>query len=340
MQIRNDSRDVTDTGGPLMLIRSWNTTSPRIARGDVKYEEITDEHIEDFEQQILPGQCGLEGMLPRSESMELVNDPRFFLGSVVEKRLLAFQGLTVLGTLFVSSSIMQMFVLKKNMNLGELLGWLQLVGFVCHMLVCFLLVTAVSVYVQQTFYIYRLLTAGPTGFEQASLFYLNESITGWRHFAMNGMLSGIPGFMLASGIELLVKFVKDAKTKYEAQLKFLANDLGASKSITAFRHFMHGRDTDGLSMGMLKQDWDDWKLFHQDDLERVPPLTSMKAHWSVAIAVFVSMFVFCLFLRRIRSQHLAAYQLLHLASQDRVDKLTTPLRSVGSTSRRGRLLEA
>lgn len=318
------------------LLNSWNTTTPSVAKCDAKYEEVSQAQIEDMESQMQPT-CAL---LPRSESMEMINDPRFFSTSVIEKRLTAFQGLSVLGTLFVSSSIMQLYELKKNMEFATLIGWLQFLGFAGHLLVTFMLITAVFVYVQQTFYTYRLLTAGPTGFEQASLFYLNEAMTSWRHFAMNSMMSGIPGFMLASGCVMLVKFVKDGQTTYNAQLMELAGHLNATKVMPAFRHFMSGEDTDGMALGTLKRDWEAWKLENKVDYEAVPPLISMQKHWTAAIVVFVAILCFCAFLARIRSQHIAAYQLMHLHAQDRVDKLTTPLRTVNSTNRRGRLLEA
>merc|ERR1712110_1376136 len=55
------------------------------------------------------------------------------------------------------------------------------------------------------------MTAGPTGFELASMFYLTKTITMWRHFAMKWLMNGLSIFILASGITLFVKFIKDAK---------------------------------------------------------------------------------------------------------------------------------
>merc|ERR1712151_1149966 len=54
------------------------------------------------------------------------------------------------------------------------------------------------------------MTAGPTGFELASMFYLTKSIVMWRHIAIKCLLNGLALFLVSSGITLFVKFVKDA----------------------------------------------------------------------------------------------------------------------------------
>merc|ERR1712139_434751 len=69
-----------------------------------------------------------------------------------------------------------------------------------------------SLYViaHQLFYTYRLMTAGPTGFEQASVFYLTRVITIWRHLAIKCLFNGLWAFMVLVGIQLFVKFYKEA----------------------------------------------------------------------------------------------------------------------------------
>lgn len=54
------------------------------------------------------------------------------------------------------------------------------------------------------------MTAGPTGIELASMFYLTKAIVMWRHFAIKCLMNGMALFMLSSGVTLFVKFIKDA----------------------------------------------------------------------------------------------------------------------------------
>jgi len=162
---------------------------------------------------------GVLACFARSESMDLVNDPRFMTGNVLNKRLAAFNKLTVVSSLMLGTAMGQMFKLKKDMDFTELAwGWLpmgviQFIGFLINMVVAFMCLTSCYIMVHQIFYIFRLLTAGPMGFEQASLFYLNRRIVMWRHFAIKCLLNGLWLFIVATGVLVFVKFYKDAKGK-------------------------------------------------------------------------------------------------------------------------------
>lgn len=279
----------------------------------------------------------------REDSMELVNDPRFFTTTVVEKRLTAFSGLATLGTLFIASSISQMFELKKNLDLGccrpdQIRDWFQLIGFVLHMMVSFLLTTAVFVQVQQIFYTYRLLTAGPTGFEQASLFYLHPIITKWRHRAMKSFFSGIPFYCFASGWVLAVKFVKDAHAENLERLGELADDLDVSVN-TTFRTFMQKSawsvSHDSETVGELGMEYKAWIVTHPADSTPVQNLASLSMvnHTILAVIIMGIFTVFCCFLNSIRMSHLATFQLIqHDGHHKPVKDLTLPLRAGSSRS--------
>merc|ERR1711908_122291 len=74
---------------------------------------------------------------------------------------------------------------------------------------------AVSAFIKthQIFFCFRLMTAGPMGIEQAILFYLNRTITMWRHFAIKMIMNGMIWYVVGSGAVLCSKFLHDAHKK-------------------------------------------------------------------------------------------------------------------------------
>jgi hypothetical protein len=160
-----------------------------------------------------------ESNFVRAESMEIKNDPRFFQDNVLNKRLKAFATIAVCGTLLVKSSMHQIFLMNKHMEIftrqgGDRLhfnGIVQLVAF-C-MLVMVFVINMVSVYVgvAQPYHTLRLMTAGPTGFEAAAGYYLNKNITAWRHMAIKYILLSMPLYMSQMGLRLVVKFDRDTE---------------------------------------------------------------------------------------------------------------------------------
>merc|ERR1719356_884877 len=148
--------------------------------------------------------------------MDVANDPRFFAKNVMDKRLGAFKSLTIVSSLMFGTSLGQCFKLKKNMNfdktepyVGSIAIW-QFSGFVLSVICAVMCLLSLYVIAHQLFYTYRLMTAGPTGFEQASIFYLSRTITMWRHLSVKALLNGLWIFIFSTGITMFVKFVKDA----------------------------------------------------------------------------------------------------------------------------------
>jgi len=168
--------------------------------------------------------------LARAESMDLVNDPRFFTGNVLDKRLGAFAKLSMVTAIMLGTSMGQMFALKKDMNFEELvfgwlpMGWIQFIAFILEMIVLFCCLIAVYVMVHQIFYTIRLMTAGATGVEQASMFYLNRTICMWRHIAIKCLLNGLWLFIMSAGILVFVKFYKDAAAKNKGPPKVIVDN--------------------------------------------------------------------------------------------------------------------
>lgn len=147
--------------------------------------------------------------LPRAHSMELHNDPRFFSSNVVEKRLAAFSGLSVIASLTTGTALNQCFAMKKDFNFGELAGWIQIVGFFSMASIVFMSLTATIVFVYQAFFTHRLATAGPTGFELAKEFYLHPDVVKWRHAALRCLGYGLPLLLFSTGCMLYVKFAAE-----------------------------------------------------------------------------------------------------------------------------------
>lgn len=173
------------------------------------------------------------GML-RAESMDLNNDPRFFSGNVIDKRLGAFGSLSIVSGLMLGTSMSQCFGLSKDFDLTPewpYIGYFQLVGFILQMSVTFMCLIALYVTAHQLFYTFRLMTSGPTGFECASVFYLSRAVVMWRHFSIKCLFNGLWIFMLSSGFQLLGKFYKDALETHDPPKAQLRMDLALNMAI-------------------------------------------------------------------------------------------------------------
>lgn len=138
--------------------------------------------------------------LPRAESMDVNNDPRMFSNNVLLKRLGAFQLISVCAVLMANLSCGQMLAMESK----KYTNWTMYVAF-CIMAVCFLFnLFTVVVLVQQMFHMYRLVTAGPTGFEMGKSYYLNPNIVSLRHLATKLFFIAIPLFLGTIGLTIYV----------------------------------------------------------------------------------------------------------------------------------------
>lgn len=153
--------------------------------------------------------------LARSESMDMSNDPRFFRGNLLDKRLAAFGMLGVISGFMVDTATGQTFDMKKDIHLGLEMEAMDLVKFTSFLLfsfVNFANVVAIYVTVAQTYHTIRLMTAGSTGFEQSKLYYLNQNIVFYRHVAIRLMLNSLWVMMIAVGCRMFTKFSEDAQS--------------------------------------------------------------------------------------------------------------------------------
>lgn len=162
-----------------------------------------DSSVVDLEK-LGPVMSSLEGLgLFRSESMDMSNDPRFFQASILNKRLAAFSGLGVVSGLmvgFTQSSVRGL----GNMDFTTLEGKLHGLAFLITSIALFANIIATYVSVAQVYHVYRLESAGPTGFEMATSYYLNANIVAWRHLAIKCLLLSLPLFLVSTGIQIEV----------------------------------------------------------------------------------------------------------------------------------------
>lgn len=139
----------------------------------------------------------------------MTNDPRLFGSNVLMKRLLAFSALALVSSIMVKTTQAQLLSLKKDIDLTTGDGVIQFTSFVLMNFTLFINMLAMYVGVAQHYFTYRLMTAGPTGYEMASSYYLNPNIAFWRHAAVKGMLTALPLFLLSTSLKLLVMFDQD-----------------------------------------------------------------------------------------------------------------------------------
>jgi hypothetical protein len=149
----------------------------------------------------------------RSDSMDVVNDPRFFQDNVINYRLAAFGGLSVVSSLLVQNCMDQLFEMDKNMQIYTQHhrifhpnGILQLLAFLLLIVILWCNMLATYVGVAQPYHTIRLMTAGPTGFDTAATYYLNRNIVTFRHMAIRCMLLSLPLYIFQMAIRLVVKF--------------------------------------------------------------------------------------------------------------------------------------
>jgi hypothetical protein len=157
--------------------------------------------------------------LVKADSMEITNDPRFFTGNVLDKRLGAFHIAGMVSVLMVKVAAGNVMKMKKDWSWATFDprkdndGIVQILGFALLNLTLYLNVITVYVTIAQMYHTYRLMTAGPTGFEMAASYYLNRNVTFWRHFGIMCMFISFPTLLISCGLRLTVKFDKDSSHK-------------------------------------------------------------------------------------------------------------------------------
>lgn len=154
-------------------------------------------------------------MFARSDSIDMTNDHRFFRGNLLDKRLAAFGSLSVISGFMVDTAITQTYDMKKDVTLFEDPSPMDVVKFSAFLLFTLVLyanITAMYVAVAQTYHSLRLMTGGPTGFENAKLYYLHPSIVYYRHVAIRLMLNGLWIFLVGAALRLFTKFAEDSES--------------------------------------------------------------------------------------------------------------------------------
>jgi hypothetical protein len=206
----------------------------------------------------------------RSESMEISNDPRFFQDNVIDKRLAAFGCLAVVSGLLAESTMDHAFPMKKDMGFN-LEGMCQLLSFLLLSLVFFSNMLGTYVGVAQPYHTYRLMTAGPTGFEAATMYYLDQGIILWRHMAIKLMLYSLPLYIVAHGLRMIPMFDRVAANN---------DDIGkAPETIARLQGFFFMSLYLGVAIALFYVHWVHEAVFRfrYDSIAGAPGLTNMVA---------------------------------------------------------------
>merc|ERR1719261_1779400 len=131
----------------------------------------------------------------------------------------------------------QCFALKKDMDFGKvepLVGCIalwQIVSFFLAVSISIMCLLSLYIFGHQLYYTFRLMTAGPSGFDQAAIFYLTRSITMWRHLSIKFLFNGLLLFLVLVSVQLLVKFYKDADAVKEPFEEVVVMNVENGKSL-------------------------------------------------------------------------------------------------------------
>lgn len=247
--------------------------------------------------------------LVRADSMMIANDPRFFCGNVMDKRLSAFKVLTTVNSLMFGTALHQCFALKKDMqfhdwNDGLLVSvamW-QIVSFVLAVIIAIMCLLSLYIMAHQLFYTIRLVTAGPSGFDQAAIFYLTRSVTMWRHLSIKFLFNGLLMFLGLVSMQLLVKFYKDAEGMPEFDYKrvVVMNVVNGTSQQDAVVSFP----------------------IHQE--------LNMTVHVGIGYVVMFVCFFTAVVMRIIRFQHLAVFEQNYSYCQQRTNPIQGHLRAMST----------
>jgi hypothetical protein len=144
--------------------------------------------------------------------MDLYNDPRFTNSNVIEKRLAAFSGLSIVAAITAGLTVdMYLHGVTEGVQLVSFAGAVQIIGFLAMSSILFMSLTAALVFIYQAYFTHRLMSAGPTGLELASGFYLHDIAVRWRHFAVRCLVMALPMLLFATGCLLYARL-----SRYEA----------------------------------------------------------------------------------------------------------------------------
>jgi len=246
----------------------------------------------------------------RATSMDISNDPRFFAGNVMDKRLDAFKTLTMVSSIMFGTALGQCFALKKDMNFGkqdDLVGniamW-QIISFFLALMIAIQCLLSLYIIAQQLFYTYRLMTAGSLGFDLAAVFYLTRTITMWRHLAIKLLFNGLLKFLLLVGLQLFVMFYKDAaavKATHDSQMVVNMNNLTSVQNAI---------------------------------IELQPPVhvLSMKVHVAIGYTVLAICTAVTFLMYRIRWQHQAVFSENYKHAEEMTHPIERCLASMGTRS--------
>jgi hypothetical protein len=158
-----------------------------------------------FESTYMEDDDPIVGCFPRSNTCDLSNDPRTFMGNIIEKRLGAFETIVVASILLASTSATYLLETETNLEKFFYIG----AGYVSAMLMGLVFVVnmiCVLVLTLQYYQVFRLMSCGPTGFECSKDYYTTPTVMEMRHFGVRCFSVSLPFFIVAIAFKVVDRF--------------------------------------------------------------------------------------------------------------------------------------
>lgn len=142
--------------------------------------------------------------LIRSESMDVINDPRVFGGNILFKRMGAFHLISFAAVVMCVLSVQNLLGMEQPSPTP-----IQYAAMIALTLTFILNLMTVVVIVVQVYHMTRLSTVGPMGFETSASYYMHPDITTLRHGAARIFFVNVVVLLVAIALTIYVKFKAD-----------------------------------------------------------------------------------------------------------------------------------
>lgn len=134
------------------------------------------------------------GRLLRSVSTDVINDSRLYQDNVILRRYEAYSLVSMAAALVATVAFTCLLEEREDTTV---------LGFISVLVLCTVFVGdlfSVLVLTHQYYLVARMCTSGPTGFDTAKLFYLNDNVCFFRHAAIFTFMWSIPLLVLGVGL--------------------------------------------------------------------------------------------------------------------------------------------
>lgn len=145
---------------------------------------------------------GASKPLVRSDSLNVINDPRIAQTNVISARLTYFSTISVAAALIATLAFTAISIVQPANDASDegkvnfsYCNFIALTGMSVALVANMFTVVVLT---HQMYIVGRMLTAGPLGFEMGKSLYLNKNITTLRHVAVQSFFRSIPLFLISA----------------------------------------------------------------------------------------------------------------------------------------------